>query len=231
MKKLFLIFSLTILMLSCADSDGNNEECETCDNITTVLVGTKCVPIAEVEACGPDGHAHGEVNGVPDCHCFHGQNTTDINGAPYCLQSECSTTEEKDWDQVACEIFSDQAEEIVLTTDYTIAHMHFEEKMEVVLGETETMGHIPVLQDSAFMLHLSEKDVFVKASLADGTDVEFEREDANSDCSSDIKEVIHIHMENDTGEKFPLILHFRAQNSSNERVFLIVLEEKHNHEE
>ena len=77
--------SLVILFLavSCM-GPGDDVACPVCDNATELLVGAKCVPIEQVDECGPDGHSHGA-----ECHCFSGQEPTAIDGKSYCLQAGC----------------------------------------------------------------------------------------------------------------------------------------------
>lgn len=70
--------------VGCAVQKGDSVTCPVCDNVLTILVGTKCVEVSQVEVCGPDGHAHGT-----ECHCFSGQATTRVGGKEHCLQQGC----------------------------------------------------------------------------------------------------------------------------------------------
>jgi len=92
MNKTFFIFSalliFTLLTLSCATDPGDEALCPECDNKTELLVGNKCVPIDEIEECSPDGHAHGD-----ECHCFSGQEPSEIGEKQYCLQQGCKEAE------------------------------------------------------------------------------------------------------------------------------------------
>ena len=81
---------LAIVAIGCATEAGDEVECPVCDEATEALVGTQCVPLEEVEVCGPDGHLHGAV-----CHCFGGQEVTVIDGINYCLQEVCGVVSDK----------------------------------------------------------------------------------------------------------------------------------------
>ncbi len=85
--RIFLVItvvSVSFISFSCASKHGDHVHCPECDNETEILVGTKCVPIEDVEDCGPDGHSHGDY-----CHCFSNQEVTVINGREFCLQQDC----------------------------------------------------------------------------------------------------------------------------------------------
>jgi len=92
MKKIVILTAtiFTFIILSCATDSGDKVECPGCDNTTELLVGNKCVPIENVEQCGPDGHAH-----AAECHCFSGQQPTQIDGKKYCVQQDCSAEEKE----------------------------------------------------------------------------------------------------------------------------------------
>ena len=79
-----------LFVAACANEEGDEVECPVCDEATETLVGTQCVPYEEVEVCGPDGHLHGPV-----CHCFGGQEVTNIDGVDYCLQEVCGVVSAK----------------------------------------------------------------------------------------------------------------------------------------
>ncbi len=83
-----LIVGLSSIALACSMDAGAEMECPECDNLATLAVGEHCVPIEDVEVCGPDGHSHGQ-----HCHCFSDQEPTEINGTNYCLQTECHSSE------------------------------------------------------------------------------------------------------------------------------------------
>jgi hypothetical protein len=99
--KVFLVISvlfLSVISYSCASKAGDETECPKCDNKTELLVGTKCVPIEDVEDCGPDGHSHGDT-----CHCFSNQEVTVINGRQFCLQQDCHDDHHHDEEEHDCD--------------------------------------------------------------------------------------------------------------------------------
>lgn len=87
-----IVFS-SLFIIACASKSGDSVDCPECDNTTEILVGTKCVAVEEVDACGPDGHAHGE-----ECHCFSGQEITVIGEKSFCLQQGCGETSDEEHD-------------------------------------------------------------------------------------------------------------------------------------
>ena len=96
-----------LIVWGCANEEGDEVECPVCDEATEALVGTQCVPLEEVEVCGPDGHLHGPV-----CHCFGDQEVTEINGVRYCLQAECGVVSAKvEADESPAEDHSDHGDE------------------------------------------------------------------------------------------------------------------------
>lgn len=105
---------MPLALTTCATSPGDTLDCPTCDNVTELLVGAaRGVAIAEVEACGPDGHGHGEA-----CHCFSGQQPTAIGGTEYCLQQGCggSGAQMGDPDALACDEVSRTPELVTAVT-------------------------------------------------------------------------------------------------------------------
>ncbi len=97
-KYKYTLLSIAGLLLAlaaggCATGPGSALECPSCDNVTELLVGDQCVPIEQVEPCGPDGHAHGD-----GCHCFSGQQPTTIAESDYCLQPGCAHDDHDDHD-------------------------------------------------------------------------------------------------------------------------------------
>lgn len=84
---IIIIFLIAVAVSSCAAKAGDKVDCPECNNETEILVGTKCVPIEDVDECGPDGHSHGE-----ECHCFSSQEVTVIGEKPFCLQQGCGET-------------------------------------------------------------------------------------------------------------------------------------------
>jgi len=105
MRKTIATFTILTLMMisSCAAKAGDKADCPECNNETEILVGTKCVPIEEVDECGPDGHAHGD-----ECHCFSSQEVSLIGERSFCLQQGC---EEVDSDIEACDEDEDHEHE------------------------------------------------------------------------------------------------------------------------
>ena len=83
-KGIFFGALLGFFLGGCAAEDGDAVECPVCDASTEALVGTQCVPLAEIVECGPDGHGHDGF-----CHCYGGQEVTEIDGKNYCLQEVC----------------------------------------------------------------------------------------------------------------------------------------------
>lgn len=108
-----------LFVAGCANEEGDEVECPVCDEATETLVGTQCVPYEEVEVCGPDGHLHGPV-----CHCFGGQEVTNIDGVDYCLQEVCGVVSAKV-----------EADESPVEGDEHEGHEHAEEGDEHHEGE------------------------------------------------------------------------------------------------
>ncbi len=179
---------LIALPLGCATSPGDTPECPTCDDRTELLVGWKCVPIAEVEACGPDGHAHGT-----DCHCFHGQEPTVIGGVEYCLQPGCEV--EADPDALACEEIDRTPEAVTAVSDPADvegAHVDLGRVAAVSLpAGQEGYVHFGVPGAGPYHLYLDTAGALLGAQDGLGAELGAEDEGPNPACA-DIPEVWHL---------------------------------------
>ncbi len=216
------------MLSACADDDGDKTQCPTCDNMTELLVGTKCVPIAEVEACGPDGHLHGT-----ECHCFGGQSPTAIGGASYCLQAACSDDSaiEVDLDAEACAHHEDAAETVVPAAtfaEFDSAHVGTEVLAELSLPAlTTSYLHFEADETGHVLVYLSHAEVFVGAYNAAEQPLETVNLGVNADCPADFAEVWEVHVVTDAGTVAPQILAFAPASATT--VSLVLLKE-HAHE-
>ncbi len=206
--------------LSCASSSGDDVKCEECDNVTTLLVGVKCVPIAQIAECGPDGHLHGSV-----CHCFHGQATIAIGGKNYCPQTECGQTSEVDVDAKACEHLTDTPEAVTPVESFAQfenAHVDLEKLAEISLPEQkESFVHFPGLKTTEYAVFVSESGVLEGFYDADNKALSAMNEGTNEDCPSDFKEAWHASVLNESGSAKPQIIKFKAGTAKKVKIFII----------
>lgn len=233
-KKLTVVFLLAlltpILATSCATEAGDDVDCPTCDNVTELLVGSKCVPIEDVEACGPDGHSHGT-----ECHCFSGQEPTEIGGVEYCLQQGCAgsdgdtdgdVTEEQDIDKHACEHLGDTPEEVDAVTsfaEFENAHVDLEHLAHVELpNDSEGFVHFPGHETGEVAVFVDTAGVIDGFLDAEENELEAHNQGENTDCPGDFKEIWHVEVVNDSGSVKPQIIRFKADVAGH--VHLLILE-------
>ena len=235
MKNLTITIILVPLffIISCASKSGDSVDCPDCNNTTEILVGTKCVAVEEVDACGPDGHAHGDV-----CHCFSGQEITVIGEKSFCLQQDCggsndSDVVEEDVDAHACEAFEGEIAESVTAVgtidEFDTVHVEQEELIEVTLkAGTDNFLHFEIPSTGDYALYISAKDLFVKAFDKNKTELEVEDMGANPDCSESFPQVYHI-LANSEGTMVPVILQF-AKVDTDTKIKIFIHEAGHNDE-
>jgi hypothetical protein len=209
MKSLSLTAMIWAVMFAgCATSPGDTPECPECDNVTELLVGFKCVPIDQVEECGPDGHLHGA-----DCHCFSGQDPTTIGGTDYCLQDGCKEIE-VDIDALACGEIDETPEPVTPVTDFADfedAHADLERVVEVDLPDSqESFLHFPGMETAEYAVYLDTTGVLDAVLDASETVLTAHAVGANPDCSAELPEVWHVEVVNDTGSPKPQIIRFKA---------------------
>jgi hypothetical protein len=175
------------LVSSCATEAGDDIRCPTCNNTTEVLVGTRCVPLAEVAACGPDGHAHGT-----ECHCLSGQAPTAIGGVEYCLQLSCGTAA-IDTAAVACDEVTRAPESVTAVAtlaEVESAHVGVGKVTEVILpAGPEGFVHFEADEAGEMLVYASAPGVIQAALTVDGTPLVAALEGANEDCASALPEV------------------------------------------
>jgi hypothetical protein len=203
---------------ACGSDDGDEVTCPDCDNVTELLVGNKCVPIEEVEACGPDGHAHGS-----ECHCFSGQQPTEIGGTEYCLQTECTDDHQEDPHAHACELLEGTPEAVTAVAsfdDFGDAHADLETRIDVSLPGGTSYIHFPGHETGHVLVFLDTAGVFVTAYDGEQTELTTESLGANEDCSAELAEVWEVYVENDTGTPTPQILELTGAGT----VRMIILE-------
>lgn len=225
------IFSLTFLA-ACAGKAGDGVHCEECDNVTELLVGTKCVPIAEIAVCGPDGHAHGDV-----CHCFSGQAPTTIGENQYCIQ-ECSAGEPgdqqvEDVDAHACEA-AEGAKETATAVDafekFDEVHLELETLYELTLpAGKEGFVHTGPATTGDWAIYLGKSDLFVGAFNAKGEELEVEMMGANEDCATIFPAIFHVLYTVQEGMGPAIILKFKASTAET-KVLFFAHEAGHDHE-
>lgn len=216
---------------NCAGTPGDDEdrECPVCDNVTEMLVGWQCVPIDQVEACGPDGHPHGN-----ECHCFSGQDPTEIGGADYCLQLGCGGGDdhEEDPEDMACELIHGASPELVnaveLFADFPNAHVDLEHVAEITLpAGAESYVHFPGHETTEYLLFIDAAGVFDSAYNANEDPLVVRDEGANTFCDTDIPEIWGIEVVNDTGSVKPQVVKFKAAAAGTVRV--VIIEASHDH--
>lgn len=204
---------------------GDEVDCPDCDNVTQLLVGAKCVDIAEVEACGPDGHSHGT-----ECHCFSGQEPVAIGTTSYCLQQGCAggdedTVEAEDLDMQACEHLGDTLEAVTAASSFDgfeSAHLDIDTLGHVELPSgVDAYIHFPAASAGEYHVYAATAGVVSGFMYGDETAVVAENIGANSDCPSDFPEVWHIDVVNESGTTVPIVIHFAPGEA--EHVELVIL--------
>lgn len=232
MKHLFIVivFLAALVPISCAGSKGDSVQCEECDNVTELLVGTKCVPIADVAVCGPDGHAHGAV-----CHCFSGQEVTTIGGKEYCIQEckEGEEPEEEDVDAHACEA-AEGAKETATAVDafdkFSEVHLELETLYELTLpAGKEGFVHTGPATTGDWAIYMGKSDLFEGAFNAKGEELEVETIGANEDCATIFPAVFHVLYTVQEGMGPAIILKFKAPTAET-KVLFFAHEAGHDHE-
>jgi len=204
-----LVFGLSLLG-GCATAPGDTVACPVCDGISELLVGARCVPIAEVAVCGPDGHAHGDA-----CHCFSGQEPTTIGGAAYCLQQGCGGAgEEEDLDAWACEEVGqapEQATAVVAFADFAAVHLEDARVTEVILpAGQESYVHCAAPRAGHLRLDLAAAGVLLAALDAAGRPLELEGGAANPDCPAGLPATYEVHLPAGEDYPHPVVLRFAA---------------------
>lgn len=204
---------------SCATGAGDEVTCPACDNVTELLVGNRCVPIDQVEACGPDGHAHGG-----ECHCFSGQQPTEIGGTHYCLQTECTSEQPVDLHEHACGLLEDTPESATAVgsfADFEDAHADRDTLVAITLPGGTGYVHFPSDETGHVLVFLDTAGVFSSAYDAAQNPLDAVNLGANEDCGDDFPEVWDVHVENDTGSVQPQILGLDGTGT----VRVVILEE------
>jgi hypothetical protein len=197
-------FIAAFWMVGCANQPGDDVTCPTCNNTTELLVGHKCVPIAEVETCGPDGHAHGDL-----CHCFGGQQPTTINGQNYCLQQGCGESTE-DVDALACDEIAKTAEPVTAVaalSEVESAHIDVGKVADVTLpANQESFAHFGAGDAGEFLAHVAAGGILGGALETTGAPLQAAVEGANEDCAAVLPEVWGIQV----AAAGPVVLKFIA---------------------
>lgn len=202
---------LLLGLAGCATEPGDTVDCPTCDNATELLVGARCVAIAEVAVCGPDGHSHGD-----ECHCFSGQQPTEIGGKEYCLQQGCAGSGEQtgDPDEQACEevaLEPEQATAVTRFAEFESVHLEDGKVVEVTLpAGQESFVHCAALAAGHLRVDLSVAGVLDAALDAEGNPLELEGGAANPDCSEVLPAVHEVHLETGATYPHPVVLRFKA---------------------
>lgn len=229
MKKIFTaviigLFGLSSLFLvSCAFGNGDAIDCPECDNVTELLVGTKCVPIEEVAKCGPDGHSHGT-----ECHCFSGQEVTTINGEDYCLQQGCGGGDDDgepvDVDALACDALDKAAETVTAADEFARfeeAHADLGTVIALSLPDGKPgFVHFPAEETGDYAVYLDTAGAFDKALDGEGNELEVEALGENPDCADELPELVHVLVTNDSGQVKPQILQFKSGTARTVKLFI-----------
>ena len=234
------LFTLT-LAFSCM-GPGDEVDCPVCDNKTELLAGAKCVPVDQVEECGPDGHSHGT-----ECHCFSEQEPNTIGGKEYCLQQGCpgaggdtdahtgdgDAYTAEDLDVHACEHLGDTPEEVDAVAtfeDFGDAHVDLEHLADITLPENaEGFVHFPGKETGEVAVYVSETGVIDAFLDGQGNAIGAHNQGENGDCPDDFREVWLVEVVNDTGSVKPQIIRFRDGSLNGVRV--LILDAGHAHEE
>jgi hypothetical protein len=206
---------------SCASTPGDDVTCPSCDGTTELLVGTKCVPIASVAACGPDGHAHGD-----SCHCSSGQQPTRIGAVEYCLQQGCGEAK-VDTDAAACAEVTLAAEAISAAeraADVETAHVALAKVAEVALpASQESYVHFGADEAGEFLVYATLPGVVIGAQSEAGAALALAIEGPNEDCGAVLPEVTAVT----TKGAGPVLLRLKAGTIP--KVKLVIYESAHVH--
>lgn len=185
-----LSIGLVLTTLGCASTPGDDVKCPTCNNKTEVLVGTKCVPIAQVETCGPDGHGHGT-----ECHCFSGQQPTRIADKAYCLQQGCGGSA-ADPEVLACDEVVKAAEAVVAVDSLASvddAHLLLGRVVSVTLPVgRESFAHFEADEAGDYHVYADTTGVVAGALTEAGTALVATKEGANARCTAKLPDVHHV---------------------------------------
>jgi len=204
----------------CATDSGHAHDCPDCDNATELLVGDKCVPIDQVAACGPDGHAHGD-----ECHCYSGQAPTDIGGTEYCLQADCAHGHEVDYDARACTEGSAAGEPVTAVAsvdDVDSAHADMGKPVAVTLpADTESYVHFEATETGEYAIYLDADGVFGAALDEGGSELAAHDMGANADCAVEFPAVWHAEVPA-TGE---VVIRFAAGSVDTVKIIIYHIEE------
>jgi len=229
----YLLISIALFTLfSCASKDGDKVDCPSCNNTTEILVGTKCVSISEIEACGPDGHAHGT-----ECHCFRGQLTTKINGKEYCLQQGCgsenSEEQTEDVDKHACEAAKgtkESVESVDSFEKFDEVHLELETFYEVTLkAGKESFVHTGPATTGDWAVYMSDKAILDSAYNAKKEQLEIKNMGQNPDCETVFPDVFHVFYTEKEGMGPAIVLKFKAQ-AEDKKVTIFIHEASDEHE-
>jgi len=221
----FKALAAGLLLCSCALDEGEAADCPECDNVTELLVGDKCVAIEEVAKCGPDGHSHGDA-----CHCFSGQDPTEINGTMYCLQQGCAGADagqdsEEDVDMQACEHLGDSAEAATAVEtfeEFDQAHVDLDLLAEIALpADHEGFVHFPGMETTEYAVFVSTTGAVDAFLDADGESLDAQNMGSNTDCPDDFKEVWHVSVTNNTGSPLPQVIRFKAGSVASVKVVIL----------
>ncbi len=226
-----MVVGIMFVVVSCAAAKGDSVQCEECDNVTELLVGTKCVPIADIPVCGPDGHAHGDV-----CHCFSGQMPTIIGGKEYCIQ-ECKEGEddhhEEDVDAHACEAAQGTREAATVVDAFDKfgeVHLELETLYELTLpAGKEGFVHTGPATTGDWAIYLGKSGLFESAFNAKGEKLEIETIGANEDCATTFPAVYHVRYTAQEGMGPAIVLKFKAPETET-KVLFFAHEAGHDHE-
>ncbi len=207
--------------LACATEPGDDVTCPTCNNTTELLVGLKCVPIAQVAECGPDGHAHGDA-----CHCFGGQQPTAIGAQSYCLQQGCGEST-GDPSALACDEIPRAPEAVTAVTtvaDVDDAHVNLGKVAEVTLpAGQESFVHFEADEAGEILAHMATGGILVAALDGTGAALHAAIEGPNEDCATVVPEVWGIQV----ASAGPVVLKFHAGTTPSVR--LVLHESTHTH--
>jgi len=209
------------LAASCANRAGDDVECPTCDGTSEARVGTRCVPLAEIEACGPAGHAHGT-----ECHCDSGQPPTAIGGIEYCLQLACGE-EQTDPAALACDQVGHATESVAAVAslaEIERAHLDLGQVVEVVLpAGVESFVHFGAAAPGEAHVFASLPGVVQAALTPDGTPLAATLEGANEACPAALPETWGVQV----AAAGPVVLRLAA--GAVPSLALLVVEGGHDH--
>lgn len=211
---------VALCVTGCATEPGDAPDCPDCNGTTELLVGARCVPIADVAVCGPDGHLHGDA-----CHCFSGQEPTTIAGQQYCVQQGCGgASEPGDPDALACDEVDrepEQATAVGSFADFESVHIEDGRVTEISLpAGQESFVHCAALAAGHLRVDLSVAGALTGAFDANETALELEGGTANADCPTALPGVHEVHLEEGATYPHPVVLRFEAATAATVRVIV-----------